>query len=180
MSYKFTDLMVDLETLDTKPSAIILQIGWTFFNINGDRRHRNWGWHPNIDEQKELGATSSIDTQSWWMENAPEGWKRQVIADRQGLSEVFHEMTQVWEGCADENTRVWAKGTHFDLPILKKFFPEPWGFRNIHDLRTLKLIGTLFDFEWDVKNEDAHNAVSDAEHQAKEAQVIWNVLQSKR
>lgn len=163
----YTDLMIDLETLSTNANATILEIGWCFF----DRKDRwrtlwSWSWFPDLNEQAEMGFQVDTDTIAWW-QSQPEAYRRQQEAERQSVVNVVKHMMDCWNGLGTEETLVWAKGTHFDLPILRKLFPEPWGFRNIHDLRTLKLIAGPH-VETPAKNLMPHSAIEDAVYQARE------------
>ncbi len=65
-------------------------------------------------------------------------------------------------------TRVWTRGTHFDISILEYAWEMcvlgeyPWNFRSIRDLRTAM---DLFDVEVE-KNPNLHDALEDCKSQA--------------
>lgn len=171
----YTDLMIDLETLDVGFNAVILQIGWCFFDRDRvDRAVHSQGWYPDLDEQMKMGRSISLDTINWWHQQ--DGYDSQMAASRQFMDEIIHEMTGLWNGAADMNTHVWAKGTSFDIGIWRTMLPEYWDFRKVHDLRTLKLVGERMGVIAKQPNADPHDAVSDAETQAMEVQAICSIL----
>lgn len=169
----YTDLMIDLETLDTKTSAVILQIGWCFFDRNNPARKKfTRGWFPNTQEQIDMGFTVSSNTMNWWIQNM-DMYKIQLEAQRLDLHTVVDQMHNIYGGAASYSTQVWAKGTTFDIPILSKIFEPPWQYRHIQDLRTLKLITP---HKFDKENHQLHEAVADATHQAEEVQFLCSMI----
>src|SRR4051812_25387336 len=64
------DVMIDTETLDTKPTAVILSIGACRFNeldIDSNGFYRAITIESNMDE----GRTISASTLRWWMKQEP-------------------------------------------------------------------------------------------------------------
>lgn len=173
----YTDLMIDLETLGTSSDAVILQIGWVFFDRdNASRTFFSRGWYPDINEQVNMGFQIDIRTMEWWMQQNSEEYRVQQQANRLPVDQVVAEMIDIWNSAGREYTNVWAKGTHFDLPILRKILPEPWHFRNIHDLRTLKLAGEMRRIDVTQTNDRPHDAVHDAEAQAMEVVALCSTI----
>lgn len=173
----YTDMMMDLETLSTNTNAVILQVGWCFFDRNNSERTMfSRSWYPSTEEQQLMGFQIDISTLEWWMQQNAEEYRVQQHAERQSVDQVAYEMRNIWDSAANEATQVWAKGTHFDLPIYRKLFPELWHFRFIHDLRTLKLAGKMRHIDVEVNNDRPHDAVADAEAQAKEVQAICSMI----
>ena len=48
----FTDLMIDFETLDTRPTAAVTQLGWCLF----DAKDENLGFRHGNDRDWETSA----------------------------------------------------------------------------------------------------------------------------
>lgn len=173
----YTDMMMDLETLSTNTNAVILQVGWVFFDRNSPgRKMFSRGWYPDIEEQQAMGFQIDISTLEWWMQEHAEEYRVQQHANRLPADQIAYEMRSIWESAGNDGTQVWAKGTHFDFPIYRKLFPELWHFRFIHDLRTLKLAGEMRRIDVETHNHRPHDAVADAETQAKEVQALCSTI----
>ncbi len=76
------DLMLDLETLDTKPGGTILAIGAVLFDRDTCWSCGNGMFYMevNIASQLPFHATVSADTLDWWMQTDPE-WIEKVMTD---------------------------------------------------------------------------------------------------
>ena len=153
---------IDLETLDTKPSAIILSIGIVTFNQEGI--HNGFELFPSIQEQIDADRTMSESTLMWWLSQSPEARKTVTEAKRLSLRDtlevVSHILTEV-EG-------VWGNGSDFDNVILSSLFAgeclrQPWHFALSRCVRTLRAQHP--DRGFDFKG-IAHTALADAQHQA--------------
>ena len=63
---------IDLETIDTSPSATVLSLGAVKFNpLNDSEPHSELYLKINIDEQDTLGRTASDSTIEWWGKQEP-------------------------------------------------------------------------------------------------------------
>lgn len=136
---KYTDIMIDIETLDTKPTAVILSIAAVAFNIeNGDICEEKFDYVLNYQEQIDNGRSTSIDTLLWWGAQSEEA-KSLAFEGNAPLHFAIQELTIFFmENCLD-NARVWANSPSFDLVILKDAFDQnvPWNFWNERDVRTV-------------------------------------------
>jgi hypothetical protein len=169
----FTDLSLDIETYGTEPGCVILEIGLAAFSrYSPHRAMMTKAIYPSIDEQQQMGMKINSKTVQWWS-NHPEAHKKQMEAERIPVADAVEQVHRFFRDCCNEETLVWAKGTHFDLPILRVICPDVWSFRNIHDLRTLKLV---------VKDPPsvapllAHSGVDDAVAQSREIQEICSMI----
>lgn len=64
--------MIDLETLDTKPSCTVLSLGAIKFNpLDDSEPHSELYLKIDVDEQDRLGRTTSDDTIAWWAKQEP-------------------------------------------------------------------------------------------------------------
>ena len=169
----FPDLMIDLETYGISPGCVILEIALVAFDRNSNRLPIGCSFFPDVTQQQSMGFTIDNDTMRFWMDN-PEAWKYQLDAHRESVETVTGGILQFWEDhCHIDKTLVWAKGTHFDLPILRTIVKEPWSFRNIHDMRTLKLVSKS---DIIVKPLHPHQGLSDAMAQAKKVTQICSII----
>ena len=64
MLHEYNDIMLDIETLDTSPSAIVLSIGAVKFNSVG--LGDTFYVRLDSDPQLALGRTQSEATLTWW------------------------------------------------------------------------------------------------------------------
>ena len=165
---KYTDLMIDLETLDTRPTAHILTVGVTGFNK--DTGEVDGGMHiPMVLDQ---GRSISAHTVKWWTEQSEAARKRAFEPDKfSGLAnagEMVHALASYINDNCVKKVRVWANGPAFDLAILRNLceqhgFQAPWHYRQERDFRTY-----MEDFKGEMPpNTLAHDALADAIWQAK-------------
>lgn len=176
----FTDLMIDLETLGTLPTAPILSIGAVLFNSADPHCSTLAKFHRHVDLQSELrsGAVPDASTILWWMGQSAEA--REAIIEGQGnvASSGRQPLADVLDGLnrfvraylgAPHNLLVWSNPSGFDLPMIRTrgvatHSPEPaWNHWNERCLRTLAK-----DYPNAVRPspELAHDALSDAVAQA--------------
>lgn len=166
--------MLDLETLDTRPSAAVLSIGLVGFYPFGVDAPMPIGerWVLDVDAQLARGATVSGSTLRWWAQQsdaARHDWaKAPPLAPEQALATM--------RGVVDrEYACVWAHGAAFDFPILdmlsSRFGLKPlFDFRKMRDARTLfQLLSLAPDRTQGV----AHNPLDDA---AAQARVVVDAL----
>ncbi len=131
-------VMIDLETLDTEPTAKVLEIGWCIFDeeIQVPKSFI-------VPLKLQEGRTISGDTLNWHLDNNN---GRELIeqadakpVDLDLLSVQFAELAAAIKH-ADE---LWCYGASFDFPILKNLlkdlspkYVEGWDFRKERCLRT--------------------------------------------
>ena len=182
MTKKFTiiydnkhHIMVDIETLDTKDTAVITSIGAVKFNPTTREILAKHQW--NVDdfkEQQALGRTIDIDTITWWMDQSKDAINK-TFKSNNGIS-LKNALYEFSNFCGLDlalmnfkDIYIWGNGNMFDNAILRNAFTMydlqyPCDFRNDLDLRTIKW---LFK-DSDIKTESVgtkHNAVDDAEYQ---------------
>ena len=162
-----THAMIDIETLGTKPDAVILSVGAIKFdpfssNEPFDGKH----WRLDVDAQTEKGREVNDDTLAWWAKQDPE--IQEDAFGESGRTDCFQFMKELnaWlTGCE----AVWCQGPQFDMVILENFFDnfghhKNWFYWQISDCRTLfKLMPR--DPRKGIQ-EDLHNALEDSRWQA--------------
>ena len=169
--------MLDLETLGTRPEAVILTLGAVKFN---PYRISDPGpglyIRPDVDEQIARGREVRDDTLQWWMEQA-EDVREEALGDgndRIKLEEMYRQLNKFLVG-ADS---IWCQGPAFDIVILENIYrqmgwPTPWQFWQIRDSRT------LFGVHGDPREKNKaglHNALEDCVSQAQGVQQIYTKL----
>lgn len=167
-------IMLDIETLDTASTAVILSIGAVEFDDTtlGRRFHERI----DIDSCLKHGLTISGSTLAWWMGQSNEARK---IFQAQGrpLDHVLIRLA-AWVDWRQVK-EVWANGSDFDLPIIANAFravgagQQPWPYFIARDYRTIRKIYSkqVLD-EATVEPIVAHDALEDAVAQALTLQAL--------
>lgn len=136
---RFTDIMIDIETLDTKPTAAILSIAAVAFNLTTGKTSDNI-FYDQLDyvRQIEENRTTSIQTTLWWGAQSNEVQDENFNGE-QYLHQSVLELNGYFAKECFTDRRVWAKSPAFDLVILKNAYGEaifPWHYTNERDVRT--------------------------------------------
>lgn len=159
-------IMLDLETLGTKPGCVILQIAAVEFEGEAILDH----FDMKIDIKSCLEAGLYIDTETlkWWSRQENIG---SVMTGSAGLRVTLEAFTK-WLGRCEAG-EIWANGASFDFPILaaayeKVGLEQPWSFRNERCLRTVRGLSGVGDLTERVGL--AHDAMSDCKYQVANLQ----------
>jgi hypothetical protein len=167
--------MIDLETLSTRPDAVILSLGAIKFDpYTQEQPHDPLYFRVDVDSQTEMGRHVMQDTLDWWA-TQPEHIREDALgeSDRISLDDTVKEINR-WAVGIDV---FWCQGPLFDYAILQNLYaqlgkPVPWQYWAIRDSRTLF---SLYR-ETDVAKVDAHNALADCDYQAKKVQRYYKQL----
>lgn len=155
--------MVDLETYDTKPTAVILSIGAVVIVDPTQSYYRE------LDPTTQTYRTVSDSTKEWWSKQP-----MPIPIGPYSLYAALSEFT-AWIKSFNGEPVIWCKGTDFDVAILanayeQMYLPVPWKYNNIRDCRTVfKIAG------WEPKKAN-HNALQDAIDQADDLLGALNKL----
>ena len=170
------DVMLDLETLGTRPGCVILTLGAVKFDPYSLREPDSGIYfRVDVDEQTALGREVQEDTLNWWL-NQTEDIREEALGeqDRVSLSTLYRDLNKFLVGVDS----IWAQGPLFDFAILENLYrqcgwPTPWQYWQIRDSRT------LFGVHGDprVKGKAGlHNALEDCVSQAVAVQQIYKRL----
>lgn len=170
------DIMLDLETLDTKTNCVILTIGVVRFDPKGTGIAEKLELRPTMEEQVTLGRTIDDSTLDWWGRQSPDAIE-EAMGDRDRIP--FSEaMDKLYKFCWNRRA-VWSNGAAFDVVACETAWIQlgskiPWKFWTIRDTRTLYEIAN-------VKLRDGghvtkHTAVDDAVRQAEVVQEAYRKL----
>lgn len=175
------NVMVDVETLGTVASSVIMSIGAVRFELDGDEIDDN-GFYASVsvDSNLQAGRQISEDTLIWWLGKAPAA-QRVFHEPKQPLEAALESFTE-WFGTGRdaERTEVWSNGADFDIPMLRHAYhlygwEAPWGPFNGRCMRTFKNLPGARNVP-KVPNADSHNALSDAIAQTRQMQAIYRAL----
>jgi hypothetical protein len=176
-----THAMIDIETLGTKPDAVVLTVGGVKFDpYNSEEPHTPFSVRLDIDEQTAAGRVIDPNTIEWW------GQQDKAIQD-----EAFSEenRTPVMTFIADLNKWLvgtdlkWAQGSRFDYGILEDLIENSfkqhknWAYWQEADSRTLgQLVPRDMRKDDSGAQKDLHSALADAYNQAKAVQKAYKHL----
>jgi hypothetical protein len=170
-------IMVDLETMGTTASAVILSIGAVRFDLESDKIDGN-GFYASvsIESNLDLGRRIQEDTLLWWL--------KQPAAALNVFHEEKVELSSALEDFSDwistDDHFMWSNGADFDLPMLAHAYSQvgieaPWKFWNNRCFRTYKNLPGAKNIRIDATGVK-HNALSDAYQQAQTVQAIHKAL----
>ena len=173
--------MIDLETLDTRPSCTVLSLGAVKFNaLTDDEPHSELYLKISVDDQDRYGRTTSDNTIEWWSKQDPKAMEEAF--DQTGAVSLEEALQQVSKWMVGVDT-LWGHGYGFDINILEDMYrnigkPIPWNFWQVKDSRTLFSLCKVDPRK--AMQTDLHNALADAYFQAKSVQVAYKELGVQR
>lgn len=139
---KARHLMLDIETLDTRPSAAVLSAAAVAFEFGreGVEISAQRQWFLNLGQQLVyMKRTVSVDTVEWWSRQ-PAAAKEAVTPGSTIAVDVAMEHLADFIKTVDPDY-VWAQGASFDFPILSSLAQgvgvELWPFWIERDCRTV-------------------------------------------
>lgn len=164
-----SDIMVDLETYDTRSSAAILSIGAC--HIDWQREEITDPFYRIIDLQTclDAGLTESESTKKWWDRQGPEA--RRVFTDPSvSLLQGLTDFATYLKFFGTSKVKLWGNGSDFDNVILTHAYNKlgldaPWRFYNNRCFRTVRKELASYIQEPDRAGVH-HNALDDAMFQA--------------
>lgn len=151
------ELMFDLETLDTLPSAVVLSVGAVVWknihhesSVLNEHQPGTLEWEPvdrfyrilNIQEQLDKKRTVSQSTLLWWLQQDKTALQEAFSPVRQPVNSVLTSLNDWVTGGQYDISAFWASPATFDFPIwedLAMTFSShvPWTYRQKYDVRTV-------------------------------------------
>lgn len=179
-SKKCTEVMIDLETLNTVSNSVILSIGAVKFNRDGYIEDEAYYSAIALDHHQMGVRSISGDTLKWWMK---QGTETQAVFQDKGAKpapDVMHEFLE-WLGPNAGSMMYWSNGADFDIPMVRHMMDQvgvvcPWPFWNHRCFRTMKSEWPGSAVPKPAAPKIAHNALDDAYAQAKHLQAIFAAI----
>ena len=170
-------IMIDLETMGTRPSAAIVSIGAVVFDEHTLRDQ----FYAVVDLQSAIdsGATVGGGTVMWWLRQSENA--RLALTDQAStrpIREVLSDFDSFVHRAEGYNLEgVWGNGAAFDNVVLAESYRRlgtepPWPFWLDRCYRTMKNLHTSVPVK---HTGTAHNALDDAVAQAKHLQRMWRL-----
>lgn len=154
-------IMVDIETLDVCPTAVILSIGaCTLDEIDT--------FYQELDTSSQYERTRSQSTIEWWSKQSIP-----MPAGTVPIKDVLYNFKH-WISALRAEPIIWCKGTDFDVAILANAFNQysmgiPWKYNHIRDMRTLVKMHPQITH---APNLNPHHALQDALYQARQLRKL--------
>lgn len=158
-------IMIDLETMGTRPDAPIIAIGAVAFDKDGVHDT----FYLNVDLQSAVTTGAKIDpsTVMWWLQQSKEA---RAAFDTKGVELVtaLDKLDAWFDMQVDGCDGVWGNGASFDNTILSESykrlgFNPPWPFWKDRCYRTVKSMYPEVEM---ARGGTHHNALDDARSQA--------------
>lgn len=174
-------VMLDLETLGVRSSAVIAAIGAVEFDPQSDRLGEQFYVTVNIQSCIDYGLTMDVSTILWWMDQSEDARKSTFVQEctLPNALDTFHRYLLGAAAAADlvgTHVKIWGNGSDFDNVILANAYLSikeraPWRFSNNRCFRTLKNLGPN-PKNVPMRTGVHHNALDDALFQARYAQKL--------
>ena len=159
-------VMIDLETLGTRPGDALLSIGAVKFAQKDDPIIEKFYIAINPESCKEAGLRAQKSTLDWWDKQSEEA-RSAAFSGTMSLEHALIKLA-MWMPPMD-NAVVWGNGANFDNALLAAAYravkaDTPWHFWNDRCYRTIRAMFGPKDRKKNVGV--AHNALDDAVTQA--------------
>lgn len=186
---KYSNFMIDLETLSTTKDAPVVQIGVCAWQPYDPTEYVSDIPSLNLNVWPHKESKISFETVQWWMKQSPEAIQS-VMLDNSDRRSPYRALKALCEFIQDHRVdgpaNFWAMPPSFDLVILENLFhlcscpgDIPWKYNETRDVRT------LLDLAGIGKNDRVmpaieHVAVEDARAQALTVNVALSRLGLRR
>ncbi len=183
------DVMIDLETMGTASDAPIMSIGAVFFDRFTGALGKEFHTRVTLQSNMHYNRIPSSGTIEWWLRQSKQAQTELLDGRKETLSNALYSLTSFLHVNQPDKKQVkpWANGLNFDITILEHAYSSMegkamlnWHYQSLRDVRTAVQLG------WDIGIDahqfqfegTAHNALSDAKHQAKIVASIWGMATS--
>lgn len=184
------DIMLDLETLDTQQSAVVISIGAVGFDPDSTALGARFYLELVEDtaSQQEHGRTISGATVLWWMQQGAAA--KQLFAspppagvERVSTAVALERFRLFVNAYGGKDARIWGNGADFDNVILGSLYEsyglqKPWSYSKNRCFRTMKNMPMPREFVRPGRDGVHHNALDDAVTQAMHLQEIFRCLRA--
>lgn len=181
--------MLDLETLDTKPSAHILELALICFCPFTGRVNEALSRNVRFGLSRQVGSTISPSTMQWWVETNEQYFNELLtyVCERdQQLQNILFDLDLLMSEIRVQGSdvRVWNTGS-FDVDIVNDAARRVLGknspminFWEVRDVRSLRQVTEdfgIYDGEWPI----SHNAKDDCLRQISYVHSVYGALSER-
>jgi exodeoxyribonuclease VIII len=184
----YEHIMVDIETMGTKPGSAIVAIAAVEFDMQSGKMGKEFYRSISLKSCLRAGLIVDAGTIEWWMSQESEA-QRFLFIDRVPIIYALNSFTSFLVGL-DPSTdkQIWGNSARFDLGLLEAAYAIegvdilemhddlPWRHWNERDVRTLASLNP--ELKHAIAFEGTrHNALDDCKHQIRYCSAIWNTIQ---
>jgi hypothetical protein len=169
-------LMVDLETMGTRPGCAIVSIGAVEFDIETGKFGRHFYERVDLQSCLDVGLFVQAHTVYWWLQQSEAARKELYNSDRLDLHTALTKLGSFMQDL--ETFYIWGNGASFDFGILEAavhacgYKKVPWNFRLERDVRTIVMIAPKVKENYPFCG-TRHNALDDCIYQINYVSEIW-------
>jgi len=176
-------VMVDIETLDTAQSAVILSIGACHFDLYSDKIRDTLLKTISLESSMKEGRTVAAGTILWWLQQSKEAQNAFLAREQLNLGNALRLFGAWCSNLSPRPKQIWAKDPDFDCAILQHAFAEqkilwPFKFWESRSVRTIVDLAYSDDIPSFITG-TKHSAEDDAIGQAKLVQAAHKILKPK-
>lgn len=177
------NMMLDIETLGTRPNAPVTTIGACFFDpLSGEIGEKFYRKIDMVDAMRF--GSADAETIRWWLTQDKDA-QLELVKGKDLLADVLRDLSAFYNTGSDAS--VWGNGPTFDCTILEYAYQRcleqkaPWPFWNVRDVRTVVQLaeGLVKKPAAFTKNGTAHNALDDCVFQVGYVSKMWQALRGK-
>ena len=159
-------IMIDIETMGTRPTAPIISLGAVAFDA--ECIHKKFYRVVDLEDSVAGGAIIESSTVMWWLSQGGEARAALTSDITEPLREVLYAFS-LWAGEVKGISGVWGNGVAFDNVLVAEAYKRlgmtvPWPFWKDRCYRTVK---NMFQEVELVRDGTHHYALADAETQAR-------------
>ena len=170
------DIMLDLEAMDTMPTAAIVAIGAVQCDLTTGELGDTFYRVVDLAYQEAMGFSVSASTVYWWMEQSEQARAAICEENKIGIGPMCNEF-EAWLLSIDDSgqkLRLWGNGASYDNAVIRYAFHQcgndmPIEFWNDRDMRTIlgfypKNLQAIYRKN-NLRKGGHHNAMEDAKYQ---------------
>lgn len=169
------NIMLDLETLGTKPGCIVAAIGAVEFGCGAmgvPKLGREFYIRIDVRDAARCGLTMDMDTFLWWLGNSEDARRELTKPGAEPFTKALYGFGDFYRSILNNSgkqTDLWGNGADFDQPILSAAYDaakmnQPWSHFQSRCYRTIKNLHR--DVKIEIAENARHNALEDAKAQA--------------
>lgn len=163
---KYKHIMLDIETLGTRPGSAIVQIGAAGFDLDSGKVSAPF----KVNVEPHENSTMDFSTVQWWMQQSEEARKSVFGGERDAPYGGLLALGNFIIANATHDFRVWSKPSAFDVPLIEALYRQchmnaPWPHWKTRCLRTF-IDAAQLTREEEVTPTLPHDAGEDAVAQA--------------
>jgi exodeoxyribonuclease VIII len=172
--------MIDLETLSSRPNAVITSIGAVAFNPETSTIGGSFKVNVDPESGEKLGLHISAKTVVWWLQQSEQA-RMAMLSDPKPLPEALKLLNAWIRLNAGDDATVWGNGATFDNVVISSNYEaagvyRPWRFKNDWCYRTVKGLYPEVRLE---RTGTHHDALDDAMTQTKHLIELYHKVRGR-